>query len=167
MVDKSLVVAETRDGEARYRLLETVRQYGRDRLLDSGEADDLQRRHRDWYLALAEQASPEVWGPRAEPWLERLETEHDNLRVALQWSKLDKDGAEAGLRLAGALHWFWFRHDHWSEGQQWTEGALARSSEASPSALPRALAAPTEFAWRRRGLWTGESAWRKGLNLLS
>jgi predicted ATPase len=165
LVDKSLVVAETRNGEARYRLLETIRQYGRDKLLNSGEVDGLRRRHRDWCLALAEQAWPELRGPRAESWLARLETEHDNLRAALQWSKIDKDGAEAGLRLAGALFWFWVRHDHWSEGLAWTEGALARSSEAPPSALPRALAAATQFAWRR-GDYGRARAWgEKGLAL--
>src|SRR5262249_36586413 len=98
LVDKSLVVAEARGGGARYRLLETVRQYGRDRLLESGEANGLRRRHRDWYLALAERAGPELRGPRAEVWVARLETEHDNLRAALQWSEADQDGAEAGLR---------------------------------------------------------------------
>lgn len=166
LVDKSLVVAETRDGEARYRLLETVRQYALNRLQASGEADDVRRRHRDWYQALAEQAHPEMFrGQRLELWLERLETEHDNLRAALQWSKAEKDGAEAGLRLAGALWWLWFQHDHWSEGVGWLEGALARSAEAPPSVLPWALFGAAQFAWRRRDYALATTLGEKGLAL--
>ncbi len=166
LVDKSLVVAETRDAEARYRLLETVRQYARDRLQDSGEANDVRRRHRDWYQALAEQAYPEMFrGQRLELWLERLETEHDNLRAALQWSKAEKDGAEAGLRLAGALWWLWFQHDHWSEGVGWLEGALARSAEAPPYVLPWALFGASQFAWRRRDYALATTLGENGLVL--
>jgi predicted ATPase/class 3 adenylate cyclase len=157
LVDKSLVLAETQRGEARYRLLETVRQFGMDKLEESGEADDARTRHRDWYLDLAEQADREQGGPRSAPsagmmkplWIERLETEHDNLRSALEWSKAEKDGAEAGLRLVGALQGFWFRRGHWREAAEWLDGALARSREAQPSVRPRALLGATHFAWRR------------------
>ncbi len=166
LVDKSLVAAETPDGEARYRLLETVRQYAHDRLQESGEADDARRRHRDWYLTLAEQAQSELnRGQRGELWFERLETEHDNLRAALQWTQTQKDGAEAGLRLAGALHWFWFRRGHWNEGARWLEGALTRSDEASPSALPWALFGASQFVWRRGDYELATTLGEKGLAL--
>jgi non-specific serine/threonine protein kinase len=82
LVDKSLVIAETHGGEARYRLLETVRQYGDEKLRNAGEAAEVRRRHRDWFLALAEQAGSELRGPKRSIWLDRLETEHDNLRAA-------------------------------------------------------------------------------------
>jgi predicted ATPase len=150
LVDKSLVVAETQGGEARYRLLETVRRYGLERLMEAGRAADSRRRHRDWYLALAEQAEPELLGgPLRDSWLERLETEHDNLRAALQWSKAERDGAEAGLRLAGVLFWFWHTLGHWSEGRGWMEGALIRSSDAPVSSLPKVLYGAAQFAWRQ------------------
>jgi non-specific serine/threonine protein kinase len=155
LVEKSLVVAETHNGAARYSLLETVRQYAQEKLAEEGAADQVRRVHRDWCLAFAEQAARELRGPREDLWIERLEPEHDNLRAALDWSKTEKDGAEAGLRLVGALHFFWWHRDHWNEGMRWTEGALARSSEARPSALPRALAAATHFA---RGLGDYELA---------
>ncbi len=145
---KSLVQAETQRGEARYRLLETVRQYSLS-LLDSGEADNVRRRHRDWYLAFAEQSMAELIGARSEVWLERLEIDHDNLRAAMDWSKVEKDGAEAGLRLAGALWWFLFRQGHWSQAQEWLEGALTRRADAPPAALPRALAGASHLAARR------------------
>jgi non-specific serine/threonine protein kinase len=146
LVEKSLVVAETHNGAARYSLLETVRQYAQEKLAEEGAADQLRRAHRDWCLAFAEQAALDLRGPREDLWLERLEPEHDNLRAALAWSKGEKDGAEAGLRLVAALQFFWWHRDLWNEGMRWTEGALARSREAPPSALPRALAAATHFA---------------------
>ena len=149
LVAKSLVLAETQRGAARYRLLETVRQYSLSRLLDSGEADVVRRRHRDWYVALAEHAWPEYFGPRATLWVQRLETEHDNLRTAVEWSRGEADGAEAGLRLAGVFWYFLFKHGHWNEAREWLEGALARSAEAPPAVLPRALAGASNFAWRR------------------
>ncbi len=166
LADKSLVIAETQGGEARYRLLQTVRQYGRDRLQESGEASDVRKRHRGWYLELAEQAYPELMrGQRHEPWLEQLETEHDNFRAALEWSETEENDAEATLRLVGALHWFWFRHDHWDEARGWLERALARGADAPPSALPRALLAATHFAWRRGDYGLSTTLGEKGLAL--
>ena len=92
LVEKSLVVAEGASsgkevgGKKRYSLLETVRQYGRDKLLESGEGEGLRGRHLDWFLELAEQAEPELLGPDQMEWTDRLEVEHDNLRAALEWA---------------------------------------------------------------------------------
>ena len=165
LVEKSLVVAETHNGAARYYLLETVRQYAQEKLAEERAADRLRTAHRDWYLAMAEQSALELRGPREDFWLERLEAEHDNLRAALEWSRTEKDGAEAGLRLVGALHFFWWHRDYANEGMRWTEGALARSNEAPPSALPRALAAATHFAWRRADYGLATTLGEKGLAL--
>jgi predicted ATPase/DNA-binding CsgD family transcriptional regulator len=149
LVDKSLVGAETEDGEARFRLPETVRQYALDRLFEFGEAPMVRRRHRDWYLSWAERAGLKLRGPEQVEWLDRLGREHDNLRAALEWSTRDEGGAEAGLRLAGALWWFWFLHGYWSEGQGWLEGALSRAYDAPPRAVPKAMRGACYFAWRR------------------
>ncbi len=135
LVDKSLVMVETQGGEARYHLLETVRQYGWDRLQESGEAADVRRRHRDWFLALAEQAFERLRGPEQQVWLERLTAEHDNLRAALGWSQADLDNPEKGPRLATALFYFWFLHGHWSEGRRWLDTADAGEGKA-PSHVP-------------------------------
>src|SRR5262249_16348896 len=86
LVEKSLVIYEEQGGEARYRLLETVRQYARDRLLEAGESAGVRERHRDWCLALAEEAEPGFLEESQPAWLDRLEREHDNLRAALAWS---------------------------------------------------------------------------------
>ncbi len=131
LVDKSLVVAEGLNGETRYRLLETIRQYGLERLQASGEVATARGRHLDWYLGLAEQAEPELQGPDQVGWLDRLEMEHDNLRAALEWAKTEERGAEAGLRLAGALHQFWAMRGYLSEGREWLEGFVERSKVAS------------------------------------
>ena len=165
LVDKSLVVAETQQGgAARYRLLETVRQYGRDRLAESRESVEVQRRHRDWYLALAERAEPEL--RRAEvAWLERLETENDNLRAALEWSQSEEGGADAELRIGGALQWFWGLREHWSEGRGWLEAALARSADAHPSALAKALRGAAYLAWHQGDYERATVLAEKGLAL--
>jgi predicted ATPase/class 3 adenylate cyclase len=131
LVDKSLVVAEGLNGDIRYRLLETIRQYGLERLQESGEVAAVRGRHLDWYLGLAERAEPELQGPDQKGWLSQLEMEHDNLRAALEWAKMEERGAEAGLRLAGALHRFWAMRGYLSEGREWLEGAVSRSQGPS------------------------------------
>jgi predicted ATPase/class 3 adenylate cyclase len=133
LVDKSLLTAETGGTEARYRQLETVRQYARDRLLETGEAKEALRRHRDWYLAMVARAEPEFFqGAESAEWLSRLDREHDNLRAALQWS-LDEPGEEReGLHLAAGLWRFWEIHGHLAEGRSWLERFLdATSGEVS------------------------------------
>ena len=139
LVEKSLVLVDEREGDSRYRLLETVRQYGQAKLTSVGETIALQRRHRDYFLALAERGEPELRGAAQDVWLARFETEHDNLRAALEWSSMEEGGAEAELRLAGALHEFWHTRGYWSEGRERLERALARSEEAPVACLPKAI----------------------------
>jgi predicted ATPase/class 3 adenylate cyclase len=126
LCDKSLVLVEQNDGNYRYRLLETVRQYARERLLESGGCDALQEQHRDYFLALAEEAEPQLLGAEQAVWLGRLEEEHDNLRTALEWSRAEV-GAQAGLRLCGALLRFWSMRGHFPEGRQWCARILAKT----------------------------------------
>jgi predicted ATPase/class 3 adenylate cyclase len=139
LVQKSLVQYEEREGEARYRLLEPIRQYARERLRESREEEVLRARHRDWFLALAEQAAPQLRGPRQGEWLDHLEREHDNLRLALEYCRAEATGAEPELRLAGALAWFWATRAYLSEGRHRLEGALSRSAGAPSSARMCAL----------------------------
>lgn len=165
LVDKSLVGVETQGKEARYRLLDTVRHYALDKLTESAEANGVRRRHRDWYLDLAERAEVKLRGPDQGVWLDRLEGEHDNLRAALECSKADDGGAEAGLRLAGALYWFWVVHSYWSEGWRWLKGALSRAHEASPAAIPKALRGACFFAWHHGDLGEATTLGERGLAL--
>jgi predicted ATPase/class 3 adenylate cyclase/Tfp pilus assembly protein PilF len=137
LIEKSLVIYEepgtrTDHGsrEARYRLLETVRQYGRERLLETGEAEAVRQRHRDWFLGLAEQScrSDKSLGDAA--WMDLLEIEHDNLRAALDWSQTEGESAQAALRLTAALLRFWGSRGHWAEAQERLAAALSRPDAA-------------------------------------
>lgn len=147
LVAKSMVVMETQDGEARYRLFETIRQYAQERLLEKGEASKMAERHRDWYLRLAEQAQSGRQGPQAA-WLTRLEAEHDNLRAALEWS-VSKGDVSSGLRLAAALGEFWYVHGHFTEGRRWLQSMLSRSRGASAATRAKALVGAASLAFRQ------------------
>jgi predicted ATPase/DNA-binding SARP family transcriptional activator/DNA-binding CsgD family transcriptional regulator len=139
LVDKSVVVAEaTGEGEVRHRMLEPVRQYARMRLEERGEVGAIRRTHAGFFLDLAEVADSELRRPGQGVWLERLETEHDNMRAALAWL-VEGGDAQLGLRLAGALAWFWGARGHCSEGRRWLEQLLVRGSAAPIAARAKAL----------------------------
>jgi non-specific serine/threonine protein kinase len=125
LADKSLVVAEQEDAQTRYRLLETVRQYARDWLEDTGASAAVRARHRDYYLTLAEEADPKLRGAEQAEWLQLLEEEHENLRAGLEWSLVEA-GSKGGLRLCGALQRFWWTRGHFAEGRQWCTRALCK-----------------------------------------
>jgi predicted ATPase/class 3 adenylate cyclase/DNA-binding CsgD family transcriptional regulator len=145
LVDRSLVqVEEAADAEARYRLLETIRQYGRDRLAESGpdgvaEEAAVRTRHLDFYVALAERAEPEMEGAGLMTWLERLDLELGNLRAALDWSAHAGE-ADKGLRLASAVRLFWVTHGDISEGRGRLAVALS-PSDGDPLLRANALCA--------------------------
>ncbi len=128
LIDKSLVLMEQRRGEARYRLLETIRQYGQDKLQEFTEAEKVRRNHRDWYARLAEQAEAETLEAQQESVFNRLEAEHDNLRVALGWS-LEQQEAETAAQIGAAIWRFWLLRGHMGEGRRWLERALSGFSE--------------------------------------
>jgi predicted ATPase/DNA-binding SARP family transcriptional activator len=137
LVDKSLVVAnENWETGARYRLLEPIRQHTREKLRESGEAEAVGRRHTEFFLALAEKAEPELSRSQQAEWLDRLETEHDNLRAALSWA-LGRE-IDSGFRLAGALCWFWHTRGYLSEGRRYLE-AVANSAAVPPTVRAKAL----------------------------
>jgi predicted ATPase/class 3 adenylate cyclase len=131
LVDKSLLVTEELDGDVRYRLLETIREYGKERLAASGEEAEVRGRHLRWHLALAEQAEPHLRGPEQITWLDRLELDHDDLRAALDWSATSPEHAGAAMRLAASLHRFWVLRGHLGEGRQHLEATLARGAGVS------------------------------------
>jgi predicted ATPase/DNA-binding CsgD family transcriptional regulator len=139
LVDKSMVVALEPDGAARYRLLETIRQYGRERLEEAGEAAHIREQHAGYYLAVAEEAEPELKGEGQVAWLERLETEHDNLRVAMAWL-LERGESEVAARLGWALWLFWGIRTHLAEGRRSMERALSARGSVAMSASARAKA---------------------------
>ncbi len=148
LTQKSLVVP---DGNgARYRMLETIRDYARYRLEERGEALAVRVRHRDHFVTLAEEAEPHLEGGHEQPaWLTQLDVEHDNLRAALACSIDESEDAEVDLRLCGALYRFWAHRGHAHEGRQWCIAALSRTDErpGTPARL-KALHASGTLAWR-------------------
>jgi predicted ATPase/DNA-binding SARP family transcriptional activator len=147
LVDRSLVV---RGDGARFRLLESVTAYCLDRLRQAGEEAALRRRHADYYLALAEQAEPQLRGPGQGEWLRRLDAEAANLRAALDTFRRE-GAAEPALRLAGALVWHWFLRGRLTEARRALAGALAVESprparHPQPGEAPAAVRASAE-AW--------------------
>ncbi|MBV9358704.1 MAG: helix-turn-helix domain-containing protein [Chloroflexi bacterium] len=140
LVEKNLLRQEDRaDGTRRYRLLETVRTYAVEQLRAHNEQTAAAASHAQYYLELAEEAAPHLDGPVLVAWLDRLEEEHDNLRAALRWLA-DAGDAEAGLRMACALHGFWLSRGHVPEGRAWFDAFLGLSAaRASPGTCARAL----------------------------
>jgi non-specific serine/threonine protein kinase len=130
---KSLLYREVGvDGEPRWGMLESIRAYARERLEASGEAPEIHRLHAGYCVALAEAARAQIRGPEQSRWLERLEQDHDNIRAALAWStRPSHDAAELGLRLCGALGYFWDMHGHASEGRRWLQAALELPTPSS------------------------------------
>ncbi len=144
LASKSLVQAdEERDGAKRYRMLETLRQYGGEQLLASSRFDAVRDRHRDWFVALAERAEPHLRGPDQKHWLDCLEADHDNLRAVLKGT-LDLD---ARLRLASALFGFWLTRGFLSEGRDWLASALAETGDVGCRTRARALTALGALVW--------------------
>jgi len=145
-------------------MLETVHEYAGEKLEESGELEELRRRHARYFLALAEEAEPELKGPRQYEWVKRLEAEHDNMRAALSWL-LEGGEIELGLRLAGALRRFWHVRGYFDEGRRWLEQALAKDSRASVSSRAKALDAVGGLAHDQGDVARAKSAAQEGLEL--
>jgi predicted ATPase/DNA-binding SARP family transcriptional activator len=152
LVDKSLVLMEAVGDVARYRLLETVRQYGCEHLRAAGEEDALRHRHATFYLALAEEAEPHIFaGAGDSPWIARLDLDNGNLRAVADWAEEDPSRVELTLRLLAALHWYWFAKGRFHEGRQRLDSALDRSSSVAPLVRGRASTALASIVF-----WQGD-----------
>lgn len=124
LVAKSLVVVEKVGRASRYRLLETMRQYAREKLLESRGGPAARGRHLAWCAALAHEAARELHGPGQVAWFHRLAQEHDNIRAALEWS-IGSGEAEVVLGLANDISFFWSVQGHWTEASRWMDAAVA------------------------------------------
>jgi predicted ATPase/DNA-binding CsgD family transcriptional regulator len=137
LIDKSLVRQTERDADPRLGMLETIREFGLERLTQMSELEAVQRAHAGYYLSLAEETEPHLTGRERKAWLNRLGREQDNLRAALRWG-FDHHEARFVLRLVGALWQFWFLRGQWSEGRRWLEDALDVASSANVTMALRA-----------------------------
>ena len=170
LVDKSLLKEESGPGgENRLLMLETLREYGLERLRAAGEEAEMRRRHALLMTDLAEAAEPHLTSAARDPWMARLDADLDNIRAALSWSLSDVGDAGVGLRLAGALGWYWYFRGYFVEGRRWLERAIAQDSEV-PSANTRAKAfhvmsviADAQADDRAAHQWAGEAVqiWRR------
>jgi predicted ATPase len=163
LIEKSLVVTDTTAGTSyRYRLLETIRHYAREKLYESGESDLIRESHLQYYLDMSENAYSS-WVGEGEKWLITLETEHDNLRAALEWSK---NRPVIYTRLAGALSNFWQEHSHINEGYEYLDEALQKHN-IEDEGTARALLGKARFEFWYKGnpamnlLERSLSIWRK------
>ena len=147
LINKSLVITEEMGHESRYRMLETMRQYANEKLVEAGESDDLRDRHLEYFLQLAETAAPHLIRPEQLEWLAQLDADYENLRFALELT-LSKETAELSLRLCAALGKFWDIRSYWLEGSKWLQSALSKqeANVAEKAARVKALYQDAELA---------------------
>ncbi|SEB37398.1 non-specific serine/threonine protein kinase [Rhodococcus jostii] len=126
LIEKSILIREEQGAVVRFRLLETLRDYGREKAQQSGEYPELRRRHRDWYQQLALDAETEWISSRQLEWIARIDREQPNLRDALEYCVSESPGV--GLRIAASLYFFWTARGLYSEGRRWLDRLLARQS---------------------------------------
>ncbi len=162
LVEKSLVFTDPTTAEARFRLLETVREYARGRLVEAGEADQTLRRHRDWYLGLVDRAAPSFFqGPEPVEQLRRLDVEHEDIRAAMGWC-LDQPGeGRAGLRMAAGLWRYWEIRGYLSEGRRWLERMMDAVGNESSSLRANALTGAGNLAFMQ-GDFRAASSFHEG-----
>ncbi|WP_280498072.1 ATP-binding protein [Nocardia asiatica] len=141
LVAQSILVLAPADGRPRYRMLETIREYGWHRLTELGEGEAVRKRHCDYYLALAER-SAEAWdGPGQAAGLAELRAEHANLQAALEWATKEPAAARAALALVTALRYHWCADGFLGDGRRWTDLALRNAEGNDPERIPALWAA--------------------------
>ena len=125
LINKSMVISENEHGLSRYHMLETIRQYANEKLVDSGEAEEFREKHLGFFLNLAETAAPHLYRHEQLEWLEQLDADYENLRAALEFA-MGKESAEPSLRLCAGLGMFWSIRCYWKEGANWLAEALEK-----------------------------------------
>ena len=146
LAEQSLVARLDAPGvPPRFGMLETVREFGLERLAAAGESEAVRAAHAAWCLALAERAEQELHGPRPEAWLARLAAEHGNLTAALSWFA-DRGERAALTRLAGALREYWYASGRWVEGRSWLERAVTEAGDRRDTAAAKALVGAGDIA---------------------
>ncbi len=163
LVATSWLIKERGATQARYRMLETSRQYALERLVASSEAERFRDRHTEWFVELAENATGFLLGgPEQATWFDRVELELDNLRTALAWS-LGEGDATLALRITTALTRFWEVRGHWTEALRWFELALERASGAPAHLRAPALVSASFMAFYRGSLDVARTFAEEGL----
>ncbi|MGV9612215.1 protein kinase domain-containing protein [Nocardia xishanensis] len=144
LVEKSILIREEDHGAVRFRLLDTLQEYGREKITQADGYAELSLRHRDWYERVALDAETDWVSPRQLDWIARLERELPNLRKALEFSR--SEASEAGLRITNALYTFWLSRGRLDEGRRWNNRALADSTDRPTVVRAKALYMASVFA---------------------
>jgi predicted ATPase len=165
-VDKSLLrCAEDPDGETRFTMLQTIREYALEKLAESGESDATRRRHAEWVLALADSAKPVLTSGEDAPILDRLVLEHDNIRAAITWS-IETGEAGIGMRIAEGIWRFWQQRGHLAEGRALVERLLALPAAAAPTVeRAKGLAALAGLAYWQSDFAPLPAAYKEALEI--
>jgi len=168
LINKSLVVTEDESGTIRYRMLETIRQYANEKLVDSGESEVLRKKHLEFFLNLAETANPHLYRHEQLEWLAQLDANYENLRAALEFA-LGMEPAKPSLRLCAALGFYWHIRGYWIEGSKWLAKALGTPANNDDpdeiSARARALFSDTNLADQMDDLKRLEVSSKQGFEL--
>lgn len=151
LVSRSLVQVQQTNGSVRYQVMETIREYAHERLVASGEAKDLQARHAEFFVALAERLEPQLRTPQRPAALGQLDAEYDNFRAVLAWALEAPERADTGLRMAAGLVWYWYLRNYLAEGRDWGIRILSQFADPPPSQ-----------AYARLLLGAGAAAWLQG-----
>jgi predicted ATPase len=150
LLDKSLLRQDAGLGdEARFSLLQIIQEFGKEKLIESGLEESIRERHADFFLAQALDAKPKLQGPEQELWLDLLESEHNNLRAALNWyierangvDDLGTRAAKSALQMAGSLYIFWDTYGYVTEGRRWIQRALAQNEAPIPDRVDALIGA--------------------------
>jgi predicted ATPase/class 3 adenylate cyclase len=158
LVAKSMVVADDIRGQLRYRILETLRDYGANRLAEGGDTASVQRRHGLHYLRVAENAGPRLVGTDAEPSRAQIHAEYDNLRAALAWSE-DTADYDTLTRLVCVLAPYWHQRGLWREGLGWLQAARATTTNDTALTIRALLDAFAGFMATQLGQWDEAHEW--------
>jgi predicted ATPase/DNA-binding SARP family transcriptional activator len=165
LLDKSLIRRQSEArAEPRYDMLETLREYGRERLIEAGEAEATAGRHARWYLELADRAAPTLTGVDRGVWLDRLEQESNNFSAAMRWAISQRE-VELGMRLGAALWRFWQIRAHLTEGRQLLSDLLSVDADVDPAVRARAISAAGSLAYWQNDPKAAERLYTQSLQL--
>ncbi|HWC32978.1 MAG TPA: hypothetical protein VG709_07610, partial [Actinomycetota bacterium] len=166
LLQHSLLLRDPDPGDARFRMLETIREFGVERLEEIGEGDRVRERHALRFVALVEEAEPHLTGPEQRRWIEVLNREHDNLRAALAWA-IEADRGEIALRLGGALWRFWYGQGFLAEGRRWLDSVLALPSSSERSlARVKGLTALGGIAYWQNDFGPSDAAYVEAVDIV-
>ena len=166
LAERSLILIGDRGDAVRYRLLETVRHFGEEKLAESGHNESLKLAHLTHFMAMAEEAEPHFIGPEQRSALSKVESEHDNIRAAIDWALQSKrDLSTQGLRLVAALGKYWELQSRWTEGRTLLDGAVRSANDAPPETRAKALRASGFIAFRQGDYESALDQQTEGLRL--